>query len=257
VANYKEEAIVLRAHDLSEADRIVSLLTAGKGLRRAVAKGVKRTGSKFGARLEPFTHMNAVLHEGRNLDTVVQVETISNHAPLREDYDKYLYGQAMLEMIEKSLHEYQNIPRVFDALRITLHVLEGEVSSPALLLAAFEFKICALIGYHPHLDKCLHCGRDLGSGNAWLDLSAGGTACMHCRRHSQDLIALSPEMLGLMRGLLSEDMATISRWQRKPRLTREVVEASFRFSESFLERPLRSRQVVLSYLDQARGKRLV
>jgi len=250
VANYKEEAIILRAHDLGEADRIVTMLTAGRGVRRAVAKGVKRTGSKFGARLEPFTHTHAVLHEGRNLDTVVQAETIRSHAAIREDFGKFLYGEAMLEMIEKSLHEGQKVSRVFDALRVTLEVLEGETSSPALLLAAFELKVCALIGYRPHLDKCLHCGRDLGSEErAWLDLAGGGMSCRSCRGGSENLIPLSQEALRLIRDLLAASMAAISRWEKDDRLTREALETCFRFSESFLERPLRSRRVVLRYLD--------
>ena len=76
MATFKEEAIVLRAYELGEADRIISLITSGRGLLRAVAKGIKRTGSKFGARLEPFTHLNAILYEGRNLDTIVQAEIV-------------------------------------------------------------------------------------------------------------------------------------------------------------------------------------
>ena len=249
MATYKEEAVVLRAYDLGEADRIVSLITAGRGLRRAVAKGVKRTGSKFGARLEPFTHLNAVLHEGRNLDTVVQVETIRSHAPIREDYGKFLFGEAMLEMIEKSLQENQRIPHLFGALYITLDVLEGEVSSPALLLAAFELKVCALIGYHPHLDRCLHCGREIEGEKVWMDLAGGGIACGNCARGLESPVTLTPDALNLMRGLLKEDMGTISGWEKNPVLSMEVLGIAFRFSEGFLERPLKARRVVLRYLE--------
>lgn len=250
MATYKEEAVVLRAYDLGEADRIISLITAGRGLRRAVAKGVRRTKSKFGGRLEPFTHLDAVLHEGRNLDTIVQVEIIQSHAPVRDDFAKFLFGEAMLEMIEKSLHEDQSIPRLFDSLRISLDVLEGEVESPPLLLAAFELKVCALIGYHPRLDYCLHCGREVEGEKACLDLVDGGIACADCSRRLQNSLTLTPQSLSLIRSLLLDDMATIACRKESPRLCREVLGAAFRYSESFLERPLKSKQVVLRYLDK-------
>ncbi|MBN2026413.1 MAG: DNA repair protein RecO [Actinobacteria bacterium] len=250
MATYKQEAVVLRAYDLGEADRILTMITATRGLRRAVAKGVKRTKSKFGGRLEPFTHLDAVLHEGRNLDTVVQVEIIRSHEPVRADYAKFLFGEAMLEMIEKSLHEYQIIPRLFDALRVTLDVLEGDVCEPALLLAAFEFKVCSLIGYHPHLDCCLHCGRKIEGEKVCLDLAGGGIVCSRCLPGVENRQNVSDDCLSLIRCLLHEDMATISCRSEDPRICREVLTAAFRFSESFLDRPLKSRQVVMGYLER-------
>ncbi|MEW6553546.1 MAG: DNA repair protein RecO [Actinomycetota bacterium] len=249
MATYKEEAVVLRAHDLGEADRILTLITAGRGLRRAVAKGIKRTRSKFGGRLEPFTHLSAVLHEGRNLDTVGQAEIIRSHARLRADFSKFLYGEAMLEMIEKSLHENQSIPRLFDALCLTLDILEGDVSDPALLLAAFELKVCALIGYHPHLDHCLHCGRRIEGERVCMDLSGGGISCGACSGGLERRLDVSPENLALMRSLLREDMATVACREESPRACRDVLITAFRFSESFLDRPLKTRQVVLRYLN--------
>jgi len=250
LSTYKEEAVVLRAFDLGEADRILSLITAGRGLRRAVAKGVKRTKSKFGGRLEPFTRLDALLHEGRNLDTVVQVEIRSSHAPIRDDFEKFLFGEAMLEMIEKSVQENQRIPRLFDSLCISLDVLEGDVKDPALLLAAFELKVCALIGYHPHLDHCLHCGRGVEGERACMDLAGGGIACAACSRGLQDSLSLSPQSLSLLRCLMRDDMATIACREENPRLCREVLGTAFRFTESFLERPLRSKLVVLRYLEK-------
>lgn len=250
MATYKEEAVVLRAFDLGEADRIISLITAGRGLRRGVAKGVRRTKSKFGARLEPFTRLEAILYEGRNLDTITQVEILDSHAPLREDYNKYVYGEAMLETIEKSLQEEQCIPRIYEALCISLGVLEREVVNPALLLAAFEFKICALIGYHPHLEECLRCGRAVGEKGATIDLVEGGVVCSKCSRPSSDTIKLSRASLALIRDLIGADMATISGWAKDPRLCREVLDASLRFTQNYLERPLKSGQMILRQLDQ-------
>ncbi|MDI6873199.1 DNA repair protein RecO [Candidatus Solincola sp.] len=249
MATLKDEAIVLHAHDLGEADRIVSLITAGHGLRRAVVKGVKRTASRFGARLEPFTHLKIVLHEGRNLDTVTQADTVHAHAPLRSDYEKYLCGEAMLELAERSLRENQAIPRFFDLLRVTLGVLEGEVRDCALLLAAYQLKACALIGYRPHLDRCLHCGREASTGSWRLDPSEGGIACAKCAGGSSRTFNLSTQGLELMRRLLGTEMAAVARFEEPPRLVLEALRVSFAYAESVLELRLRSRQIVLQHLE--------
>ncbi len=246
MATFKDEAIVLRAFDLGEADRVLSLITLEHGLRRAVAKGVKRTKSRFGGRLEPFTQVFAVLHEGRSLDTVVQAEMLRPHAALRGDYFKFLYGEAMLELIEKSLQERQEVPRLFDILRVTLDVLDGEVRDPRLLLAAFALKVCALIGYRPHLHCCLHCGREIGGrGTLHLDLAGGGTVCPRCRPPTGDTLSLSPEGLALMRELLREEMAAVARMESGRSGSWQALSASLRLAEGFLERPLRSRQVIM------------
>ncbi|EUA13231.1 DNA repair protein RecO [Mycobacterium kansasii 732] len=93
---------MLRQHKLGEADRIVTLLTRDHGLVRAVAKGVRRTRSKFGARLEPFAHIDAQLHPGRNLDIVTQVVSIDAFATdIVNDYGRYTCGCAMLETAER------------------------------------------------------------------------------------------------------------------------------------------------------------
>lgn len=251
MATYKAEAIVLRAHDLGEADRIVSMITAGKGLRRAVAKGVKRTKSKFGARLEPFSHIHAVIYEGRNLDTVTQVEILNAHTSIREDYHKYLYGEAMLEMVEKSLQESQVVPRLFEALRLSLEALDGEVTRLALLLAAFELKVCALIGYHPHLHECVHCGRGVREEKASLDLRGGGIVCSKCSAGADSDVSLHPEVLDLMRHLLEAPMEAIRAWDENTWICREALSTAFRFSESFLDRPLKCGRVILNQLDES------
>ncbi|MBC7253475.1 MAG: DNA repair protein RecO [Actinobacteria bacterium] len=246
----KDEAIVLHAHDLGEADRIVSLITAGHGLRRAVVKGVKRTASRFGARLEPFTHLKVMLHEGRNLDTVTQADTIRSHALLRVDYEKFLCGEAMLEMAERSLREHQVVPRFFDLLRVSLGVLEAGAGDCGLLLAAFQLKACAIMGYRPHLDRCLHCGREATAGHWRLDLAEGGIACAGCAGDSSRALSLSAPGLVLMRRLLGSEMAAVARFDEPHHLVLETLRASFFYAENVLEQRLRSRQIVLRHLEE-------
>lgn len=93
---------MLRTHKLGEADRIVTVLTRRTGKVRGVAKGVRRTTSRFGARLEPFTHVDLQLHTGRTLDVITQAETIRPYGEaLVVDYPRYTAGVAMLETADR------------------------------------------------------------------------------------------------------------------------------------------------------------
>src|SRR4249919_1324803 len=102
VGLYRDEGVVLRTQKLGEADRIITLLTRSHGRVRAVGKGVRRTRSKFGARLEPFTHVDLQVYEGRSLDVVQQAETIASYGDrISDDYPRYTTGTVMLETAER------------------------------------------------------------------------------------------------------------------------------------------------------------
>jgi recombinational DNA repair protein (RecF pathway) len=102
VQGYRDDGVVLRTQKLGEADRIITLLTRHNGRVRAVAKGVRRTKSRFGARLEPFTHVDVMVHHGRSLDIITQAEVIRAYGtPLAANYPKYTAGTAMLETAER------------------------------------------------------------------------------------------------------------------------------------------------------------
>ena len=102
VQGYRDDGVVLRTQKLGEADRIITLLTRHNGRVRAVARGIRRTKSRFGARLEPFTHVDVMIHPGRSLDVITQAEVIRAYGtPLVIDYPKYTAGTAMLETAER------------------------------------------------------------------------------------------------------------------------------------------------------------
>jgi DNA repair protein RecO (recombination protein O) len=102
VQGYRDDGVVLRTQKLGEADRIITLLTRHNGRVRAVAKGIRRTKSRFGGRLEPFTHVDVMIHPGRSLDIITQAEVIRAYGtPLAADYPKYTAGTAMLETAER------------------------------------------------------------------------------------------------------------------------------------------------------------
>ena len=196
VSLYRDDGIVLRTQDLGEADRIVTVLTRRTGRVRAVGKGVRRTKSRFGARLEPFTHVDLLLYEGRSLDIVTQADSLRAYGePLASDYPRYTAGVAMLETAERfTPEERQPAQRQFLLLVGGLRALGERQHRARLVLDAFLLRSLAVAGYAPALEECAVCGspggpdlRGDGEGGAGggglraFAIAAGGLTCQSCR----------------------------------------------------------------------------
>ena len=175
VGLYRDDGIVLRTQKLGEADRIVTVLTRRTGRVRAVGKGVRRTKSRFGARLEPFTHVDLQLHTGRSLDYITQAETVRAYGePLSADYPRYTSGTAMLETAERFTPvEKEPALRQFLLLVGGLRALGEGAHDPRLVLDAFLLRSLAVAGYAPALAECALCGA--------ADPAAGGRAAARRR----------------------------------------------------------------------------
>lgn len=193
---YRDQAVVLRTHKLGEADRIVVLMTAGRGKVRAVAKGVRKTKSRFGGRLEPPGHVSLLLYQGRNLDVVNQVESLDNYRAIREDLDRMTDALALVEAVDQVAQEGEANSPLFRMLSGALHTLAGSPERSPLLVGAFYWKLLALEGVAPMLDECVRCGAtDLVS----FDPVEGGTLCREHRRGTPvdgDTLALVSRILG-------------------------------------------------------------
>ena len=178
---YRDEAIVLRTHKLGEADRIITLLTRQHGRVRAVAKGVRRTTSRWGSRLEPFMHVDLQLAEGRNLDTITQAETIDPfHARLGLDYERYTAGTAMLETAERLVTEEKE-PSVQHFLLLVggLRAMAAEEHAASQILDSYLLRSLAVSGYAPSFDHCTSCGVE--GPHRYFNPSAGGVLCQMCK----------------------------------------------------------------------------
>ena len=161
---YRDDGIVLRTQKLGEADRIITVLGRSTGRIRAVAKGVRRTKSRFGARLEPFTHVDLMLHPGRSLDVITQAEVIRPYgAPLAADYPRYTAGVAMLETAER-FTPVEKEPALRQLLLLVggLRSLSEAEHDSRLVLDAFLLRSLAVAGYAPALEECARCGAPAG-----------------------------------------------------------------------------------------------
>ena len=160
VLPYRDDGIVLRTQKLGEADRIITILGRTTGRVRAVAKGVRRTKSRFGARLEPFTHVDLMLHPGRSLDVITQAEVIRPYGePLAADYPRYTAGVAMLETAER-FTPVEKEPALRQLLLLIggLRALSEAEHDSRLVLDAFLLRSLAVAGYAPALEECARCG---------------------------------------------------------------------------------------------------
>ena len=202
---YRDRAVVVRQHKLGEADRIVTLLTRDHGLVRAVAKGVRRTRSKFGARLEPFAHIDVQLHPGRNLDIVTQVQAIDAFAAdIVSDYGRYTSACAILETAERLAgEEHAPVPSLH---RLTVGALRAvaDGSRPKdLVLDAYLLRAMSIAGWAPALTECARCAAP-GPHRAF-HIAAGGSVCMHCRPSGS--VTPPQQVLDLMAALHDGDWA--------------------------------------------------
>jgi len=229
---YRDEAVVLRTYRLGEADRIIVLLTAGRGKVRAVAKGVRKTTSRFGSRLEPTSHVALQLYEGRSLHTVTQVETIDNFAAVRGDLDRLSRASTLLEVCDQVAQEEEPNVRLLQMLLGALRALEARDST--LLVPAFFLKLLAAEGTEPMLDACAVCGS--GQDLTAFDHAQGGTLC---RGHRAGGVPISEAAIDLCRRVLHGGLgAALS--EPASVITAEVDMLATRALEVNLERRLRS-----------------
>ena len=173
-----DQGIVLRGYPFGESHRVVVLVSPNHGKLRTVAKGVRKTKSRFGGRLEPLTHVDLVLYEGKNLDTITQVSIINAFPHLRNDLDRLLAAGTMIEVVDAVVQEDEPSQRMFLLLQRGLTVLDHGPAHPDLV-TAFLLKAAAIIGVAPALDTCAGCGATDGLG--WFSFAAGGSLCRQCR----------------------------------------------------------------------------
>lgn len=234
-ALYRDHGIVLRTYKLGEADRIVVFITPGHGKVRAVAKGVRKTRSKFGSRLEPMSHVALQLYEGRELDVVTQAESVDHFRAIREDLDRYSRAASMLEAVDQMAQEREGGTQLYQMLLGALRALAANDS--ALVMGAFYWKLLTQEGFGPVLDACVSCGED--AELVAFDLHEGGTLCQSCRSG----MPISADALELMRMVLGGQLAAALKEPESP-ATREVEVLATRAMEHHLERRLRSVGVI-------------
>src|SRR5438105_10413133 len=246
--SYKTEAIVLRSFRLGEADRVLHLYTLDRGRVGAVAKGIRRTKSRFGARLEPLSHVELLLHQGSGeLQTVTGADLIESHHAAREDPYRLNVGLFGLEAMLRLFTEQEANARAFRALTRFLDLLDGwppgsERSARAALdplALSFQLKLLWLSGYLPHVTSCAECGAADGPLVGY-SARAGGAVCPDC---AEGGLALSSAGISGIEALLARPLpeaGTLGLAERAARDALAVITAAYEYFGNFRLRTLRS-----------------
>lgn len=202
---YRDDVVVLRTHKLGEADRILTMLSRSHGKIRAVAKGVRRTSSRFGARLEPFMVADALMYQGRNLDIVQQAASIGSYgATIAAHYERYTAAHAMVEAADR-LNEAESTEQQYLLLVGGLRALSQGAHDERAILDSYLLRAMSLSGWAPGLGDCARCGASGPHG--WFVPQLGGVVCGNCAPAGSPRIR--PETAAYLRSLLAGDWVDV------------------------------------------------
>ncbi len=236
MALYRDRGVVVRTIKLGEADRILSIITQAHGKVRAVAKGVRKTKSRYGGRLEPLRHLDLQFYEGRgDLDIVTQAETRDHWPSIRGDLDRLGKAMTLSEAVDQVAQEKQADARLYSMLVGALTTLD-EGDSP-MIVPAFLLKLLAHEGVAPALGGCVTCGDS--ETLVAFDPGVGG---LTCQLHQRGRL-ISSQAIDLMRATLGGALATVLQVQDSP-ATHEVASVVHRVWEYHVERRLRSTELL-------------
>jgi DNA repair protein RecO (recombination protein O) len=227
MAVYKSKGIVLRSIRYGEADRILDLYTQESGLVSAIAKGIRRTRSRFGGRLEPLSCVEFLAYEGKTLDTITQVEVLRSFCSVRENLARLEAASGIVEIVRALSGGDEADRRVFNLLYHALDALKGREEDTRSIEAAFGLKLSILAGYTPRLDACASCdGNVLEAANEdspYFAPSLGGMLCANCRSAASDSFPLPSETLAALQNLVVRPIKEAAMEERLEESVRRVV----------------------------------
>lgn len=228
-----DQGIVLRSYPFGEADRIIVLLSPNNGKIRTVAKGVRKTKSRFGGRLETFSHVDLQLYEGRNLDTITSASLIDSHHNIRDDLDSVSAAGTMVEIVDAVSQERESSVRMFLLLQRGLKTLDlggfhGDI------VTAFLIKAATVIGLAPAFDECASCGSEHDLRR--FSFSDGGVVCESCRLPGA--YALRPGVVSYLSAVAAAELHELPPVDTA--FSGEALGVTRRFVEFHLERRLRT-----------------
>lgn len=231
---YHDEGVVLRTVKLGEADRIITVLTREHGKVRAVAKGVRRTKSHFGGRLEPFMRVDVLIAQGRSLDVISQADSIAAYAAnICVDYESYAAANVIVETVDHVVSsEREPATAQYALLVAALHALSQHSHPSQMIGESYVMRSLALAGWTPRLDSCVVCGRR--DELAFLSVRSGGVMCLGDR--TPDAFHCGSICREQISALIDGNWSVLDSSEIDP-VTRRFVEE---WGEYYLERPIRS-----------------
>ncbi|MFQ5574329.1 MAG: DNA repair protein RecO [Terriglobia bacterium] len=249
--NYRTRGVVLKSFDFGEADRIITIYSETKGKIKAVAKGVRRTKSRFGGRLEPFTYVDLLLVRGRNLDTITGADIICPFSGIKLDLDKTACGFAIVDLLDKIAAGTEPDLKVFYLLLNTLELLDRGATETGALLAAFDLKIMCLSGYLPELTVCGFCKDSELETGSLFSFERGTMVCPSCAGQAGTAKKTGAETLDFLRSVVSSEMTEVAPVELSAGARNESIAWVRDYVDYYLGARLKSRE----YLQKIEGEK--
>ncbi|MSQ30689.1 MAG: DNA repair protein RecO [Dehalococcoidia bacterium] len=236
-------AIVLRHRRLGEADRIVTLLTPGRGKIDVIAKGVLRARSRMAGHLEPLTLVEVVLAHGRSMDVVTQAQTIDAFPAAHDDLDRLSAAMYLLELADRITVEHADAEGLHDLLHVAL-VRLARGDGQQVVTRTFELALLDATGFRPELTACLRCSMPVAAEAAWWAPAEGGVMCASCARAHQDAQPIDATALRVLRAFQTQTYEEAGRIRLTDELAARMEQAMHALMRAVVERDLKSAQFV-------------
>jgi DNA repair protein RecO (recombination protein O) len=242
--SYPLTALVLRKTKLGETDIILTLLAEDGSQVRAVAKGLRKPGSRFGGRLEPYSAVDLLMHTGKSLEIVTEARTVASHSGLREDFDRSAAAAVVADLLDKISVQGQVEPRLFALANTSFAVMEqSAIGVLPQLVIGFLIKAMSMHGYRPELQSCAACAAVCAEGASDFSLAHGGVLCVACGGVDASTLRLPGETRAWFARLLSARMTEIAAEE----MPAAAVTDCFRLVRSFVAYHLPARLKALDF----------
>jgi len=211
----KTQAIVLKRREIGEFDRLVTFYSKELGKIIGKVTGARRIKSKLTPHLEPFFNIDIMVAPGRTFYRVASARIINSFAKIREDGNLIAAASYLVKLVDELVKEEQRDIYIFNLLKKSLDYLDQRKMNPALLIDVFAWKLVAHLGYRPELDHCLVCKEVIDRKPAYFSLIKGGLVCANCNLNQPQILAVTPEMLGLLQKLLESKFESLVKMKIK------------------------------------------
>lgn len=251
---WSTSAVVLRRFNYGDYDVIVNVLTPDYGKRAVIAKSAKKSTKRFAGILEPFANLRVVVKEPkgkRAMPVLQEASLIRPFASIRSDIIKTAYASYWTELVFLWIEEAQPRPEIYQLLTFALDALAGGSMAPMDLSVLFQMRFLGQEGFHPVLEKCSCCHKDIGDINQdrfCVDLTEGGIICNQCPTQASRQLHLSKGALKQLQWTTRGELAQA----RRVRFSKTALEEATRFLEAFVPYHFGRRPKSLPVLQQVR-----
>lgn len=234
--NYVTDAINLKSYNLNDADKIVVMYSKDNGLIKGVAKGVKKTKSKLGARMDLLTANSLQLLKGRNMDTIIQAQTLNNFKKSREDFDKLMLSSYISELVVNFGEGSESASEeIYDLLYKALNRISDSAGKKDALIAVikFQLKLLLIMGLCVELDTCLCCRERVLDEELYFSSKMGGILCKECNEALGVNLKMHRKIKEFLEAMLQFDFDYESDYDRKA--TEKVCQVCFNLLDDYIK----------------------